>query len=53
MDLAKSALVTSAAKDDWSRAGKVIDVIFMEELVEDTEFFLSPVQEGSRASRGA
>ena len=34
-------------------AWKVIDVIFMEELVEDTEMFLSHAQDGSRASRGA
>ena len=34
-------------------AWKVIDVIFTEELVGDTELFLSSAQDGSRASRGA
>ena len=34
-------------------AFKIIDVILMEELAEDTELFLSPAQDGSRANRGA
>ena len=34
-------------------AFKLIDVIFMEELAEDTELFLSPAQDGFRALRGA
>ena len=34
-------------------AWKVVDVVFMEELAEDTELFLSPAHDGSRALRGA
>jgi hypothetical protein len=32
-------------------AWKVVDVVFMEELAEDTELFLSRAQEGSRGTR--
>ena len=34
-------------------AFKVVDVVFLEELVEDTELFLSPAHEGYRANKGA
>ena len=34
-------------------AFKVVDVVFLEELVEDTELFLSPAQEGFRVNAGA
>ena len=34
-------------------AFKLVDVVFLEELVEDTELFLSPAHEGYRANRGA
>jgi hypothetical protein len=34
-------------------AFKLVDVVFLEELVEDTELFLTPAQEGYRANRGA
>ena len=34
-------------------AFKLVDVVFLEELVEDIELFLSPAQEGYRANRGA